>query len=133
MRRESRNAAGLGLVTMLALVGSAVALQAQEPPEPAVECRVELDQQELPIRADPVSITAAYSEVIGELLAAELPEESGIEVVTAEQNEDEETLSVRLTLRTTEAVEGDWTLTVRGEDGACTGQIRVRAVEGFER
>lgn len=129
MRKGSRKTVGFGLITTFALVGSAVAAQAQEPPEQ--ECRITLDREEVSVRPSPVAIMGAFSEVIGDSIAAEFPEESGIEVVAAERTEGEDSRSVRLVLRTTEAVEGDWTLTVRGEQGACTGRITVRSAEAM--
>lgn len=91
---------------------------------PAVtECTATVDGP-VQRRTEPASVSAKLSEPLEGTITASVAEDSKVMVVSAMRND--ETGAVNLTLRTGEAVIGDWDLTVRNDGGAsCTGKLRV--------
>ena len=86
------------------------------------ECELELRPAEVPRGDVRVTVVARLSEDIGEVTGATAQDRSGVEVAAAQPGPDRH---VRLTLNTTEANEGEWQVTVSGEQGECSGQLRV--------
>lgn len=116
---------GLGLAIALGLLAAATNVQAQDPePEQAMACEVEVAEA-VSVSEEPVVLEASYTEAIGEALSAVLQEESGVQLVSAEPGAEEQ--SVRLTLDTSQAVSGEWTVSLMGESGECTGTFTVSA------
>lgn len=113
-----------GLSLALALFASPALLQAQEAPEP--ECELQTDLTSVPVSAEPVSLIAVHSEALGEEISAAFAEESGVEVVSVEQDPDEE-LTLLLTLDTSAAEAGDWELAVESADSRCVAEVEVVA------
>lgn len=112
-----------GLSLALALFASPALLQAQEAPE---ECELQTDLTSVPVSAEPVSLIAVHSETLGEEISAAFAEESGVEVVSVEQDPDDE-LTLLLTLDTSEAEAGDWELAVESDVGRCAAEVEVVA------
>lgn len=123
-----KNRIGVGVAMAAGLVLSATAVQAQEAPAEAQECRVEVSADAIPVHPDLFEVHATYTESIGDRVAALFQEESQVEVVRVESNEDDP-LVVRLTLDTSEAIEGEWSLVLEGEEGQCRGQFKVEETE----
>lgn len=118
--RGFKRLAGLSLA-MAVFAGPAL-LQAQEAPE----CEVQTDLTSVPVSAEPVSLVAVYSEALGEEVSAAFAEESGVEVVSVEQDPEEE-LTLLLTLDTSEAEAGDWELALESDVGRCVAEVEVVA------
>jgi hypothetical protein len=117
--------AGASLV--VALFAGPAALQAQEVPE----CQVQTDLTEVPVSAEPVSIVAVYEDELGEEIAVAFAEESGVEIVSIEQDPDNPLL-LMLTLDTSGAASGDWELVIEGETARCVGEIEVADLEDIK-
>lgn len=127
MRVKMYHPLGLGLTVVLGLLGAADGVQAQAPvPEPTGECDVQVAAP-VAISEEPVVLVAMYSERVGESLSAALQEESGVQLLSAEVGPAEQTVS--LTLNTSQALPGEWTLSLTGENGECTGTFTVAAAE----
>lgn len=70
-------------------------------------------------------VEATYSPTLGEALAAVLQKESGAQLVFAEIGTAEQ--SLLLTVDTSQALPGEWTLSLTAEGGVCTGTFIVAA------
>lgn len=127
MRMEMHRV-GLGLAVALGLLGSATVVQAQDPvPEPTTgQCEVQVAEP-VSVSEEPVVVEATISDTIGEALSAVLQEESGVQLVSAEAGAEEGQVS--LTLDTSQAVSGEWTVSLMGESGECSGTFTVAAAE----
>lgn len=140
MRVGIRHTLGFGLTMVLALLAAAVNVQAQDltsepnraehqpsftgPPELPVRCEVQVTEA-VPISEEPVVVEATYSPTLGEALAAVLQKESGAQLVFAEIGTAEQ--SLLLTVDTSQALPGEWTLSLTAEGGVCTGTFIVAA------
>jgi hypothetical protein len=133
MHLELKHTVRLGLAVAVGLFATAASASAQQPaptptPEPAPEvCEVVLETASVPVDAEPVIVKAAYSQELGETVTAEIAEESGIKVVSAE-TDAETPLTLKITLDTSAAAAGDWEFALRGDAGACAGTIAVAPV-----
>lgn len=135
MHREMNRPFGLVVALGVALLGIVSVAQARgmlvTATDVVEECQVKLESEAVPVSTDPVVLRAVYSLAIGEELVAELQEGSGVKVVKVER-ESEEPLAIKLTLDTSEAASGEWTLALAGENGRCTGKVTVRAGDAEE-
>lgn len=135
MHREMNRPFGLVVALGVALLGIVSVAQARgmlvTATDVVEECQVKLESEAVPVSTDPVVLRAVYSLEIGEELVAELQEGSGVKVVKVER-ESEEPLAIKLTLDTSEAASGEWTLALAGENGRCTGKVTVRAGDAEE-
>ncbi|MGH7445781.1 MAG: hypothetical protein ACREKM_12930, partial [Longimicrobiales bacterium] len=124
MRNEIKRQARIGLAVAAGLFVTAVNAQAQQPaPAPAPEaCVVAIEAASVPVNAEPVTIKAAYSQDLGETITAQVPEESGIKVVSAEADA-ELPMTLNLTLDTSAAAAGEWELALIGDAGSCAGTL----------
>src|SRR5690606_11475306 len=120
-------AAGIGLVVAVVFATNAATTD-RAPVAPLSECEITVEAESVPVRPDSVVLRMVYSEPIGEELVAQLEEDSGVRVVKVEQ-ESTEPLTLKLTLNTSEAKAGEWTISVKGEQGECTGKLKVAAAE----
>lgn len=129
MRREFEGPVGLAVAAVAAMLLIAPAVNAV-PVESAVrECTITAGEP-IPIQDEPVITSVRHSEALEGRVSAGFPEESRIAVVAAAPVEGEP-MTVRLTLRTSEAVAGEWDLTLQGDTGGeCTGKVRVGAGSG---
>lgn len=125
--RGISKAAGAGLVLGVVFAANAATLE-RPAAAPASECELTAQAESVPVRPDSVVLRMVYSEPIGEELVAQLEEDSGVRVVKVEQ-ESTEPLTLKLTLNTSEAKAGEWTISVKGEQGECTGKLKVAAAE----
>lgn len=127
MRRQFTDRVGLTVAVAVGVLVTATALQAQDPePEAATECEVQVAEP-VSVSEEPVVVEATLSEAIGEALTAVVQDESGVEFVSAEPAEEEG--AVNLTLNTSEAVSGEWTISLTGESGECAGTFTVSAAQ----
>ena len=85
-------------------------------------CTMELWPAPIPRGEARVTVVAQLSEDIGELQRVTPHAESGVEVATARSAPGNR---LRLTLNTTEARDGEWTMTAHGENGECLGEFEV--------
>jgi hypothetical protein len=116
-----------GLALAAAVFASPALLQAQESPE----CEVRTDLTAIPVSVDPVNLLAAHSDAVGEDVSAAFAEESGVEIVSIEQDPDNPLL-LMLTLDTSGAASGDWELVIEGETARCVGEIEVADLEDIK-
>lgn len=117
--------AGVGVLTLAAAFGLANLPAQAEESVARGECEVAVAAEALPVTAEPVVVQASYTEAIGEELVVGIEEESGIRLISAGREDDDEPQTLRLTLDTSEAAVGAWTLVLRGDDGECTGTVVV--------
>lgn len=129
MRMTGEHPVGLGFAIAVALLGGAVSVQAQDAAAEPVRCEVQVTDA-VPVSEKPVIIEATYPVALGEALAAGLQEESGARLVSAEAGTDDQ--SLLLTVDTSHAVPGEWTLSLTSMTGACTGTFTVAAAETAE-
>ena len=92
--------------------------------EPVLACSIKLASDSVQVSAQPISVDASLSEAIGDSVSAAVQQESKASVVSvgaAGAN------AVKLTLNTSEAVPGDWSLSLKGTAGECTGKMKIIA------
>ena len=120
-----------GLLVILALNGPAD-LPAAAPdggPEAVLtECELTLRPAEVPQGPEAPVVRATLSEEIGEIQEVSVQERSQVQV---EQVEAPSPNVLVITLDTEEAEAGQWTVTVEGEDGQCTGRLTVQGGTGY--
>jgi hypothetical protein len=116
----------VGAVFGLLTFATAARLQATpvDPTAPPAACTVTVRGDSVPVRAEPVMIDAAVTEAIGDSISASFPVESKI-VVASVAPATGMPNAVRLTLNTSAAAPGDWTISLKGSSGACTGKVKV--------
>ena len=97
---------------------------AAQPAPAAAACSAVVRGDAIPARATPVAVDAAISQAIGDSVRAEFPIES--KVVVARAAADPATPQiVKLTLDTSAAAPGEWTILLRGTTGDCSGKVRI--------
>jgi hypothetical protein len=124
---------GKGAVALLAVlaVTAPTHLPADAPePEPTVvitQCELTIRPAEVQRVPEPVPLQVALSEEIGTIEDVSVQERSrvGVEAV-----ETPSPAAVVVTIRTENAQEGEWTVTVTGTDGECSGTLTVRGGDG---
>ena len=103
----------------------AVAQPAPAVAQPAV-CTAAVRGGSIPVRPTPVAVDASITQAIGDSVKAEFPPES--KVVVARAAADPATPQiVKLTLDTSAAAPGEWTMLLKGTTGDCTGKVRITA------
>jgi hypothetical protein len=90
------------------------------------ECKVTVSGDSVPIRAEPIIVSAQYSAAIGDSISAKFADSSKISVVKVVPTPGTPQ-SAQLTLGTSKAVPGEWGMTLKGTGGECAGKIRVAA------
>jgi hypothetical protein len=119
MRQPTRAASILALATPV-LFAVAATRPAQIAVVEGMPCTASLTPDSAKIQPEPSRLGYALSEPIGMVGAATAQDESGLEVVSV----DGEAKTV--TVNTSGAAEGSWSLTFSGEEGkACVGTLRV--------
>jgi len=128
MRKSIHARLAVGLAVVAAYTWTARELHAALPSEPApVACTVTFDGASIAVSSEPFAVHARYSEAIGDSLSAEFQPESKIAVLGVASEENARPQSVRMMLNTSEAVAGEWTVTLKGTGGSCTGEVSVAA------
>ncbi|MEP6618797.1 MAG: hypothetical protein ABJE47_05765 [bacterium] len=89
-----------------------------------MECSAAVRGDSIPVRTTPVAVDAALTQAIGDSVKAEFPADSKI-VVAKVAADPSAPKMVKLTLDTSAAAAGEWTLLVKGTTGACAGKVRV--------
>jgi hypothetical protein len=97
------------------------------------QCVVTTDLERIPVQEEPVLVQLRHTEPVGDSAAVSFPEESRINVIGLGREEDDEPNTLRAALSTTEAVAGEWAVTLRGTAGECTGTVVVGAAEAARR
>lgn len=127
------HAANLGRFAIAAAVGMTALWGASEaearaitPTVPAAQpCTVTLDTDAVPVQNEPVEVQARLSAALGDSISAAFPAESRITVLNVSQGQPN---SVRLSLNTSSAEAGTYTITLRDAEGtACSGPVQVAA------
>lgn len=122
-------------LSVFLLAGVAKAQEVVEGAEAAVEeCVARIQPEKVSVQAEPLQLSAVYSESIGKVLSALIEESSGIKVVEVEEVEPtgdapNSAPIVRVSLDLSNAVAGEWTLSFQGEGGKCTAKVTVQAAE----
>lgn len=93
---------------------------------PPTACTAFIDD-EIRIRKPHVQVLVTYTQDIGAPIAASISRGAKIEVVDANGLAGNQAISRWLALNTTNAVAGQWKLTVQGETRSCTGNLNVGA------
>jgi hypothetical protein len=127
MRKGINGRLAIGLAAAASL-WTATTLHARPstPPE-TLDCTVTVDSTPLPVHSEPFVVQANYTEVIGDSVSASFQEESKITVLGARRMQGDAGKSLHLMLNTAQAAAGEWTLTLKGEKGECSGKIKVAA------
>jgi hypothetical protein len=116
---------GVAAVTAVALAAT-TGLQAERQLDALQpECEVTVGLETVPVQADPVTVPVKHTAAVGDSVAAVLPEESKITVLSVNREEDDEPLTLRLVVNTSEATPGEWALTIRGTEAECVGKVTV--------
>ena len=121
----------VGVLAVFAFIGPAelpaVAPDGEQEPG-LTECEITLRPAELPRGPEPPVVRATLSEDIGEIRGVSVEERSRVEVV---QMEAPSPNVLVINLRTEEAEAGEWTVTVEGENGECTGRLTIQGGTGY--
>jgi hypothetical protein len=86
---------------------------------------VSLDVAAIHAGAPSLSVQASLSSAIGDSVTASFPMASKIEVVNVMPSPTAK--SLQLTLNTTDAAPGDYTVSFKGTKGECSGKVKVAA------
>lgn len=133
--RMSLRFGGLLVLPLMVMASAAEAQEVAAAQSAAAECVARVQPERVATQADPVVLRAVYSESIGKVLSALADDKSGIKVVevkpVAEEMGGEPMVSVQLDL--SNAVAGEWTLSLQGESGKCTGKVVIQAAESRSR
>ena len=134
--------AGVGAGVLFALLAVASPARAQTPqptapvpkptqptiaaaqPAPVTAACTAAVRDSVPVRTTPVAVDAAITQAIGDSVKAEFPAESKIVVASAAASPLTPQV-VKLTLDTSAAAPGEWSLVLKGTAGDCTGKVRV--------
>lgn len=121
----------VGLLALVVLNGPAelpAAAPDGEPEAVLAECELTLRPAEVPQGPEAPVVRATLSEEIGEIRGVSVQERSQVQV---EEVEAPSPNVLVITLRTEEAEAGQWTVTVEGENGQCTGRLTVQGGTGY--
>jgi hypothetical protein len=88
-------------------------------------CSITLDVASIHAGAPSLAVQASLSNAIGDSITASFPMASKIEVVNVMPSAAAK--SVQLTLNTTDASPGDYTVSLKGTKGECRGKVKVAA------
>ena len=88
-------------------------------------CSVKVADDTVGVAASPVVKKASLSEAIGDSISASFPRESNVSVDKVDPSPDGAANTLQLTLNTSKAKPGDWTLSMKGTKGECTGKLKV--------
>lgn len=88
-------------------------------------CSVKVADDTVGVAATPVLKKASLSEAIGDSISASFPRESNVSVDKVDPSPDGAANTLQLTLNTSKAKPGDWTLSMKGTKGECTGKMKV--------
>ena len=114
---------GMAAVALISVTPLPAFAQGDEPSTPN-RCELQISQ---PVQAggDSTTVSASMSESIGQLTSAEVESASGVRVVSVKPNGNPPT-AAEVTLNTSQAKEGEWTLTLRGQESECSGTLTVQ-------
>lgn len=119
----ARLAAAILLGTVLATTAQAQAKPSQQS-KPAA-CAVKVADDSVAVAAAPIVKKASLSEAIGDSISASFPRESNVSVDKVDPSPDGTANTLQLTLNTSKAKPGDWTLSMKGTKGECTGKLKI--------
>jgi hypothetical protein len=88
-------------------------------------CSVKVADDTVGVAATPVVKKASLSEAIGDSISASFPRESNVSVDKVDPSPDGAANTLQLTLNTSKAKPGDWTLSMKGTKGECSGKLKV--------
>jgi hypothetical protein len=94
---------------------------------PAV-CTAAVRGDSIPVRATPVAVDAAITQPIGDSVKVVFPAESKIYASQAAPDPAAPQI-VKLTLDTSAAAPGEWTMFLKGTTGDCSGKVRITAAK----
>lgn len=125
---RARTATCAVALVLLVVTGVATSGPASAAADPGVQCRVAFEPHEVTARDEPVTLTGELSQPIREVDEVLPEDDSGILVESFDPSEEEpDTIRyVEVTLDTSRADPGDWTLTVVGTTTDCAGVVTVR-------
>ncbi|HEY4304576.1 MAG TPA: hypothetical protein VGM82_08925 [Gemmatimonadaceae bacterium] len=90
-------------------------------------CTVKFAVDSVPSSASPVVINASLSSAIGEGVAASFPAESAVNVVAVGPAAAGGANALQLTLNTSAAKTGEYTVALKGKTGECSGKLKIVA------
>lgn len=114
---------GAGL--MFASAAGAQAPAKQQSGARKATCSVKVADDTVGVAAAPVVKKASLSEAIGDSISASFPRESNVSVDKVDPSPDGAANTLQLTLNTSKAKPGDWTLSMKGTKGECSGKLKV--------
>ena len=100
---------------------------AQPAPAPAA-CAAAVRGDAIPVSATPVAVDIAITQAIGDSIKAEFPAEAKVVVPRAAADPAAPQV-VKLTLDTSAAAPGEWTILLKGTAGDCSGKVRITAAK----
>jgi len=113
------------LFSMLFAGAAAAQAPATKQQSKAHTCSVKVADDTVGVAATPVVKKASLSEAIGDSISASFPRESNVSVDKVDPSPDGAANTLQLTLNTSKAKPGDWTLSMKGTKGECTGKMKV--------
>ncbi len=111
-------------ILALSALAAAMAVAAHTQPSLAevqqeTTCEAYVYPDSAPAQSEPVEIRARLSADIGEVTQVEVDDESGLAIGKIETTEAD---SIVVSVDTSKAIAGGWTLHFRGDQGVCTAQ-----------
>jgi hypothetical protein len=93
---------------------------------PGNACTINVDASK-PVQPapTPIILQATTTSAVGDSISASFPAESKITVVGVKPGAAPN--SLELTLNTSQAVPGEWTIALKGSSGECTGKLKIDA------
>ena len=119
------------LAAALLLGGAAIAIGTAAPEAQATQTHATVNfgactakvSDSVAVAPTPVTVEAALTQAIGDSVSASLPPQSNVDVEKIAPASGANAL--QLTLNTSKATPGEYTLSMKGTAGECTGQLKV--------
>lgn len=99
-----------------------------QPAAAPAACAAAIRGDAIPVSATPVAVDVAITQAIGDSIKAEFPAEAKVVVPRAAADPAAPQV-VKLTLDTSAAAPGEWTMLLKGTAGDCSGKVRITAAK----
>lgn len=118
-----RSGFGLAVAGLMVSTASLAARDAEVTLIP--QCEVTVAAEQVPIQAEPVTVAVRHSAALGEEVSAVVADDSGAGVIGIGRSDDDEPMTLQLTLDTSEATAGEWAITLSDGEQQCTGTMTL--------
>ncbi|HYV95931.1 MAG TPA: hypothetical protein VE967_00600 [Gemmatimonadaceae bacterium] len=118
---------GVGAPIIAAVIGASLGLARPSSP-PSMQfrdtCILSIDDP-IPIGPERTTSMVTFTEVIGDSLTAEFPEDAHVDVVSIKRTQHDGPLTATIVVSALRATAGLWSLAVHGNRGDCAGKVWV--------